>query len=231
MDYFSTRENQELMFLPTNDISDTIWYKSQDSEDNQRLIVDIPNNNPVWTPNVWQVSKIERVNVKGRTRVTLFQHEFDQHHDYIEKDSNGNIIGMWADYYYNSVEPEISSPTDNINDNLGILDNVDENNTTLKLTATNNVIKIGGSYKTITATLSDGSNILRPNWKYGLFDPKANTKTDILDTSDLVTISSPSDNKIKIKFKNDLSYIGKILIVSCNVGGFSDSIQFELISL
>lgn len=218
------------MFLPTNDISDTIWYKSQDNEDNQRLIVDIPNNNPLWTPNTWQVSKIERVNVKGRTRVTLFQHEHDQHRDYIEKDENGNVIGMWADYYFTSVEPEINEPSDNTNDtNQNIYSPIDD--VSLKLSATNNILKIGGSYKTITAKLSDESDILNTEWNFNVLDLKTNEITPIDSDSDLLTISNVSDGKIKIKFKNDLSYIGKILIVTCDVNGISDSIKFELISL
>lgn len=37
---------------------------------------------------------------------TIKQDNFNQHTDYVEKDANGNIIGMWADYYLDSISPK-----------------------------------------------------------------------------------------------------------------------------
>lgn len=48
----TSQQNQELLFIPTNEISDTIYYVSEDNNNNQRLIVDIPNYSiENWTPN------------------------------------------------------------------------------------------------------------------------------------------------------------------------------------
>ena len=42
---------------------------------------------------------MERVNVRGRTKLTLYQKPFNSNTDYIEKDENGIITGLWANYF------------------------------------------------------------------------------------------------------------------------------------
>lgn len=44
-------------------------------------------------------------------KLTIYQDFWDEHRDYIERDENGKIIGMYADYYDSSVIPvEPSTP-------------------------------------------------------------------------------------------------------------------------
>ena len=219
---FTSTENQEILFLPTNTISDTIGYISKDNESNQRMIIDIPNYGDTnWSPNTWKVSKLERANVRGRTKITLAQNAFDPHSDYIEKDSDGNIIGLWADYYDSNIEPtdpDTPSPT--------------PSNTYGKITASTSTIKVGGSYKTLTLKLYDADdNEVTDNYSSATFDWSCYIKgNETDDLSDKVTwLNGSLFNQKKIKFADDKSYLDKILVIKCIVDGIETIEEFELI--
>lgn len=210
----TTRENQELAFLPTNSISDSIWYISEDNNYNQRLIVDVPNEHP----NTWQVSKVEKVNVQGRTKLTLYQTEFNPHSDFIEKDVDDNIVAMWADYYSTTIEPvEMETPSINIEETPIVT-------TALSLKASTNTIKVGGSYKLITASFEDVEDYNGKQFVWSAY-----IGGEELDNSLITWLEQPDKNKIKLKFANDRKYLGKILEVKCDSDGTSSSIQFELV--
>lgn len=203
----TTQQNQEILFLPTNEISDTISYLTADNEKNQRIILDAPNYSiENWTPNTWIVSKVERANVKGRTKITLYQTFFDQNKDYIEYDDNGTIIGMWADYNSSSIAPIEVTDSDS-----------DTTIVTAKVTASTQTIKVGGSYKGLTVQIldKDGSDITKDyasavyTWSCSINNNDASDKVRWLNTSDF--------NKIKLKFTGDRSYLGKILHVACTI--------------
>ena len=51
------------------------------------------------TPLTYKVTKVNNTKPIGIVKVTIKQDNFNQHTDYVEKDANGNIIGMWADYF------------------------------------------------------------------------------------------------------------------------------------
>ena len=70
---------------------------------NHRMIVDTKVDTE---PRAWLISKVNRISPNGICRVTLYQDKFDSHKDFIERDENGNIIGMWANYYSSNLEPE-----------------------------------------------------------------------------------------------------------------------------
>lgn len=216
-------ENQELCFIPTNSISDTIWYISEDSKENQRLIVDIPTEHP----NVWQISKVERVNVRGRTKLTLYQHEFDPHRDYIEKDEDGNIIGMWADFYSSSIPPQ-DAVYEIPKDEEEIVDEI----VTCKLSTTDNIIKIGGGYKTVTASfydkdeinISNNFEITKENWHCYIDD------VDV--TESLVKfIEQTNSTMIKIKFTGDKTYLRKVLKVTLEIDDVVGEAELEIRAL
>lgn len=220
-DYSITRmENQEILFIPTNSISDTIYYISQDDESNQRLIVDIPNySDSEWKPNVWKVSKLERVNVRGRSRVTLYQDFYNEHTDYIEKDETGKIIGLWADYNSSTIEPTApDTPTPSTN--YG------------KISATSYTIKVGGSYKTLTVKVYDSSDTEITD-SYSSVDFAWTCSVDNEDITSKVTwLSTSNFNQIKVKFPDEKSYLNKTLEVKCVITNDTEIIettaQFEL---
>ena len=209
---FTTQQNQEILFVPTNSISDTIYYVSEGSQKNQLIIVDVPNYSiDHWTPNTWIVSKVERVNVKGRTKITLYQTFFDEHRDVIEKDDNGNIIGMWANLNDSILEPtekpEIPSP---------LLP--PEHSATIS--SSTPYIKVGGSYKTLTFK-SENESINYENCTFVWTCSIDGTSVD-----DKVTkINGKNPNQKKIKFPNDSSKLGKKLSIKCTMTNSDGTIE------
>lgn len=179
---------------------------------NHRMIVDTKVESE---PRVWLISKINRISPNGICRVTLYQDKFDQHKDYIERDENGNIIGMWADYYSSNIEP---TPVQQ--------DEPDSPSLTSSITCSGKQqIKIGGSAKTLTVLFYDNgepTDYQSGEWVFAIDDANA---------SDLLTITTVADGKIKVKFNGDDSYINKILKVTFTSGEISSSLDLEILPL
>ena len=98
--YFTRPDNQQKIWLPMNPISEKIWY-NDDDEKTMRLVISVPTENPI----VWAVTKVENIRPIGLQKLTIYQKSWNSHTDYIEKDSDGNIIGMWADYFDTQIQP------------------------------------------------------------------------------------------------------------------------------
>lgn len=216
----ASQQNQELLFIPTNEISDTIYYVSEDNNNNQRLIVDIPNYSiENWTPNTWVVSKVERVNVRGRTKLTLYQKPFNSNTDYIEKDENGIITGLWANYFGGTAPTDPDTPT------------TPPSSITARISASTSTIKVGGSYKNLTVNLFNDSNEdITTEYADATF-----TWTCSIDNegwTDKVTWRAGTEyNQKKVKFPNDTSTIGKILSVKCEITKDNLPIESEILLL
>ena len=90
LDYTTqTVENQEVMWLPTNDDTKTILYDT-------KFLKSSPGRYP---PLRWTITKIEDTATEGISKFTLAQDHFDQAKD--------NAELMVANYYESYVEPEI----------------------------------------------------------------------------------------------------------------------------
>ena len=216
----ASQQNQELLFIPTNEISDTIYYVSEDNNNNQRLIVDIPNYSiENWTPNTWVVSKVERVNVRGRTKLTLYQKPFNSNTDYIEKDENGIITGLWANYFDGTAPTDPSTPT------------TPPSSITAKISASTSTIKVGGSYKNLTVNLFNDSNEdITTEYADATFTWTCSIDNE--DWTDKVTWRAGTEyNQKKVKFPNDTSTIGKILSVKCEITKDNLPIESEILPL
>lgn len=216
----ASQQNQELLFIPTNEISDTIYYVSEDNNNNQRLIVDIPNYSiENWTPNTWVVSKVERVNVRGRTKLTLYQKPFNSNTDYIEKDENGIITGLWANYFGGTAPTDPSIPT------------TPPSSITARISASTSTIKVGGSYKNLTVNLFNDSNEdITTEYADATFT--CTCSIDDEDWTDKVTWRAGTEyNQKKAKFPSDTSTIGKILSVKCEIIKDNLPIESEILSL
>ena len=216
----SSQQNQELLFIPTNEISDTIYYVSEDNNNNQRLIVDIPNYSiENWTPNTWVVSKVERVNVRGRTKLTLYQKPFNSNTDYIEKDENGIITGLWANYFGGTAPTDPSTPT------------TPPSSIIAKISASTSTIKVGGSYKNLTVNLfSDSNEDITTEYADATFTWTCSIDNE--DWTDKVTWRAGTEyNQKKVKFPNNNSVIGKILSVKCEIIKDNLPIESEILSL
>lgn len=84
-----TVENQEVMWLPTNDDTKTILYDT-------KFLKSSPGRYP---PLAWKVSKIEDTATEGISKITMTQEMFNPAID--------NAELMIGNYYESAVEPEI----------------------------------------------------------------------------------------------------------------------------
>ena len=171
------------------------------------------------------MTKLENTKPLGLLQLTFSQTSFDQNNDYIEKDDDGNIIGMWADYFSSTepTDPDTSSPT--------------PSTTYGKITASTSTIKVGGSYKTLTLKLYDSDdNEVTDNYSSATFDWTCYIKgNETDDLSNKVTwLNGSLFNQKKIKFADDRSYLNKILVIHCRIfdehEGYTNVLsEFELV--
>lgn len=205
-------ENQCNIWLPLNSITEKMGYINYNGDrTNQRVIVSAPTD----IPNTWKISKVESTRPFGIQKLTIHQDRFNPHTDYIEKDNDGNIKAMWADYYSSNVEPEDDNSIPTHSDIY------------CKITSSTQSIKVGGSYRLLTAKfysneidITDNPPFLPLKWKCMI---------DSEDISELVSWLPQSDfNKIKIKFPNDRTYLNKILTVCCTSGEIVGEIKLEI---
>lgn len=185
-----------------------------------RMIVD---NKVSTEPRAWLISKINRISHNGICTVTMAQDVFDQHSDYIEKDEFGNIIGMWANWYSSNIEPTPIVPDiPDESDFAPIPDFV----STITCSGKRQ-IKIGGSTKTLTVRFTDGYGDVidfQPGeWSFSFEDDPV--------PDDLIMITEVAENKIKVKFHGDDTYIGKILTATYTSGDVISSLNLEIIAL
>lgn len=182
---------------------------------NIRMIIDAKVESE---PRAWLISKVNRISPNGICRVTLTQDNFDQHNDYVEKDEDGNIVGMWANYFNNNVEP---TPV------------IQDDDTTLFSSVTSKIIcsgrpqiKIGGSAKTFTVMYYD--------FQDNPIDHQVGSWEFLIDEEHVpntLMALTYTDNKVKVKFLGDDSYIGKIFTIRNTSDDATAEIQVEIIAL
>lgn len=212
---FTSQENQDKVWLPINNITDKIWY-TNDASTNMRVLVSAPTEHPI----AWNISKVENAQPFGLQKLTLYQDFFDQHRDYIEKDFDGNITGLWADYFDSEITPtDPSTPT------------TPPSSITARISASTSTIKVGGSYKNLTANLFNDSNEdITTEYADATFTWTCNIDDE--DWTDKVTWRDGTEfNQKKLRFPNDTSTIGKILSVKCEIIKDNLTIESEILSL
>lgn len=210
--YFTRLDNQGKLWLPLNDITENIWYSDEESK-NMRVIVGAPTAHPI----AWRITKVENAKPVGIQKLTLYQDVYDQNKDYIERDESGHIVAMWADYY------DITSyPIDPDDEQCGNTDVVCKLNTTTPL------IKIGGSYKLITAEYFDSSKInITENFLNNT--SKWSFTIDNIDVTDIISVIQDAFNKIKIRFPNSRKYLGKLLNIRFDDSeGHTGTLELEI---
>ena len=212
---FTSQENQDKVWLPLNPITEKIWYTNESSK-NMRVLVSSFTDNAI----AWQISKVENAQPLGVQKLTLYQDFFDQHRDYIEKDENGNIIGMWASYFDSEIAPtDPSTPT------------TSPSSITARISASTSTIKVGGSYKNLTVNLFNDSNEdITTEYADATFTWTCSIDDE--DWTDKVTWRAGTEyNQKKVKFPSDTSVIGKILSVKCEIVKDNLPIESEILPL
>ena len=181
---------------------------------NVRMIID---SKVETEKRAWLISKVNRISPNGICRVTLTQDIYDQHNDYIEKDEDGNIIGMWASYWNSNVEP------------VPVQQDIPSLITSRITVSGKPQFKIGGSAKTFTVTYYDNENQEMTGHQPGSW---ALSIDGTAVPNNLVELTSSDDGvKLKVKFLGDDTYIGKILTVTNTSDDATAEIQMEIIAL
>ena len=200
-------ENQTKAILPYNEISKTLFYNTRSI-----ISVDLP------TPIAWRVTKVEGLAHKGNILFTFAQDQFDQHHDYIERDEDGKLLGMWANYYK---EDNLPSEPDTAPEPY-------DTYAEINYAGTEPHIKVNGLYKKISIAYynpSEETTDQTPGeWSYWI--------DNNVDASDLVKVLDTDDpNTIKVKFIGDEEFLGKVLTVKNTRGNVVGSLQLQIVSL
>lgn len=219
-------QNQLKAWFPMNEITERLYYTNvKGDKNNQRVIVSALTPKP----NVWQISKVESTSPFGLQKLTLYQDSFNPDTDYVNLETGE----MYANYYSAIVTPE-----DGKEEIPDIPDRPDEITVRCEIDAASADIRVGGSYKLLTASFidSNGANVTD---KYkDLITPDSWTvyiDNELVD-ADLYTLKEQSDpNKIRIKFLGDTSYLAKILFVKCTIpfekSTLVGTIQLEIVSI
>ena len=181
-----------------------------------RIVVSAPTEHPL----IWACTKIENIQPVGIQKLTIYQTVWSDNRDYIEKDSDGNIIGMWASYFDSEIAPtDPTTPT------------TPPSSITARILASTSTIKVGGSYKNLTVNLFNDSNEdITTEYADATFTWTCSIDNE--DWTDRVTWRAGTEyNQKKVKFPSDTSTIGKILTVKCTIGKDDKTIESETISL
>lgn len=158
------------------------------------------------------------MNVRGIARYTFKQDKWNDNTDYIEKDEDGTILGMWCDYF-----------KDGDNTPVDVQPIPDNMHSVITYSGTKPEIKINGSYKKFTVTFYKDDE-RQDQFQQGDWTFKINDQ----DVSDLIEFNTTGleENQIKIKFKGDDSYIGKILDVSYNSFiGIKSNVKINIVGI
>ena len=202
--------------MPLNKFTEKFWY-NDDTSKTMRLVISAPTEHPI----VWSVTKIENTKPFGLQKLTIYQNFWNEHTDYIERDSDGNIIGMYANYFDSEVLPE---------DTTSLVQ--DEPYHSSKIVASSDIIKVGGGYKLLTAKLfDDNSEDISERYSNSTFAWSCSIDGENV-TNKVTWYEQPVFNQIKIKFPNEKSYLGKILKIQCVISAEKKDItisgNFEL---
>lgn len=205
-------DNQNKIWLPMNSITEKIWY-TNDEKKNMRILLGSLTSHP----SAWTITKVENAQPFGLQKLTIYSNFFNEHTDYVNLETGE----MYANYYDSPIEPENS----NISSTLSSI--------TSKLSTVTSYIKVGGSYKAFTLNVYNeiSEDITE---KYSSSEFKWKCFIDDVDWTDKVIWKEDNYNKIKLKFPNDMSQLGKIITISCsiikdNIEVTSTSAKFDII--
>lgn len=193
-----------------------------------RIVVSAPTEHPL----IWACTKIENIQPIGIQKLTIYQTVWSDNRDYIEKDENGNIIGMWASYFDSEITPTdpdtqpIPSPVTNI---------------LATITSSVSTIKVGGSYRTLNIKLSNDSGEDVTNtfgdsksnfeWHFEIDNEeyKGIIRNDISFCQ--MKIKLPYDYEQDNQKKDNYDYVGKVLTIYCTITNETITIESNKLQL
>lgn len=168
------------------------------------------------------MSKVEPFTHRGNLLYTFKEDTFDQNHDYLEKDIDGNIIGYYADYF-----KENNLPTIEEDDPEVLPQELEGNYAEITYAGSDPLIKINGSYKRISIAYYNSGELIKDqtpgDWSYLIDDTDASDLVKVLETD--------TPNTIKVKFLGDEGYTGKILTIKNTRDDIVAELQLQIIVL
>lgn len=202
--YFNSLDDVQKLWLPLNDITERISYLNANGT-NMRFIVSALCDKPL----TWKVSKIENTKPIGIIKITLDQDIFNKSVDFIDRKTKE----MYADYYSSNLHP--------IEDDKEV-----SNSRNCQIETTSNLIKIGGSYKTLSAIMMDNNNDITNTiddfiWNFSIDGEE-------LDSAIIKVLNHDDKNKIKVKFLGNRQYLGKVIDVKCTVSDIVGELQLQI---
>lgn len=215
-------EDQQKFIVPLNRDTENIYY-------NQRMLIDAA---VLSEPRAWQVTKTNRINNPGINLVTLAQTQFNKHTDAVLVDDNGNVIGMYADYYSSTVQPEEFDQTTPTVPDTEIYSKISYSGLKPEL-------KSGGSYKKFTVDFYDINNesieFQSGEWKFAIRSDQSQEWEDATDLVGTLTHNDSTDvdeNQIKVKFIGGDMYISDQLRISYVTDyGVESNVEIEILGL
>ena len=204
----STADDQAAVILPLNRASENLWM-------NQRILLDA---NIKGKPHAWKMGKVNRVSSLGIVQISLIEDLYNDNTDYVERDSDGNITAMYADYYNGGLTPDSSDETDP-SEAYAVI--------TYK-GAQNSTIKVGGSARTFVITFYDADGNELPfeegTWSFSIGEVPADDLVEVQSTTE--------ENQLKVRFIGGNSYISNVLTVTyTSVSGITDGIDMNIAGL
>ena len=149
-----------------------------------------------------------------------------------DNDAQGDIFAMYADLYDNEVPTDTPFHTDT---------ETKMDTTHCDLLCNANKIKIGGSYKLITAKFFNiqGNEITdefvpylaKSSWSCYVKNNRYEDpdEIEVTDNTDLITwLEQKESNKIKIKIADNKEYLTKILVIKCSINKDGRNIVGEI---
>lgn len=146
--------------------------------------------------------------------------------------AQGDIFAMYADLYDNEVPTDTPFHTDT---------ETKMDTTHCDLLCNANKIKIGGSYKLITAKFFNiqGNEITdefvpylaKSSWSCYIKNNRHEDpdEIEVTDNTDLITwLEQKESNKIKIKIADNKEYLTKILVIKCSINKDGRNIVGEI---
>ena len=177
-----------------NSITEKLYYTANigGTPINQRMVVSARTE----TPTVWQISKVENAAPFGLQRLTLKQDRWNDDTDFIDVDDTDDLFAMYANYNISGLTPQ----------------DADDTKPTCTIDYASQELKLGGSYRTFTATVFSrrGEDVTDDvediAWSIMIGD------VDLV-AQELVKVLGEG-RKIKIKFLGDRSYLTKIVTIT-----------------
>ena len=216
LDYTTqTVENQEVVWLPTNEDTKTILYDT-------KFLKSSPGRYP---PIRWTITKIEDTATDGISKFTLAQDMFDPN-----KDNEKLMIANYYDQYSDSEDLDNEDiPSNNVQPQISDLEII---------YSSQPIVRVGGGYKKFILKEKVNDELIdiqsSIEWCVNgivLEYTESDTQTVQIGDGNGKLICLCEDNTLKIKCINDYSLIGNKFNVSAKVGNDSNFIVVEVASL